>query len=271
MTLHSHRFCVSTCCLAFVLSLTVRSSGQEPSSPLPKAHSHNDYLQNRPLQDALDLGFCSVEADIFFVDGQLLVGHSRLEVSKDRTLKKIYLEPLRQRALQNNGRIHRDGPVFTLLIDIKAEGAKTYQALRAELLEYRDIVSHQEDSRLRERAVSVVISGDRAFDVIAADKTRVARIDGRLSDLDTRYSADLIPLISDNWRNHFEWRGKGKFPAVEKARLDDIVQQAHRKGRKVRFWAAPDMASAWKVLDEADVDMINTDDLSGLSRFLQTE
>ena len=43
--------------------------------PLPRAHAHNDYRHERPLFDALDHGFCSVEADIFLVEGQLLIGH----------------------------------------------------------------------------------------------------------------------------------------------------------------------------------------------------
>ena len=42
---------------------------------LPAAHAHNDYLHKRPLLDALAQGFCSVEADIFLVDGALLVAH----------------------------------------------------------------------------------------------------------------------------------------------------------------------------------------------------
>ncbi|HET6325009.1 MAG TPA: hypothetical protein VFG04_09940, partial [Planctomycetaceae bacterium] len=47
----------------------------EPT-PLIRAHAHNDYEHKRPLFDALDQGLCSVEADIFLVDGQLLVGHT---------------------------------------------------------------------------------------------------------------------------------------------------------------------------------------------------
>src|SRR5207237_4622701 len=40
--------------------------------PLIHAHAHNDYEHTRPLLDALDHGFCSVEADIHLVDGKLL-------------------------------------------------------------------------------------------------------------------------------------------------------------------------------------------------------
>ncbi len=42
------------------------------AAPLVNAHAHNDYAHKRPLADALDHGFCSVEADIFLVDGALI-------------------------------------------------------------------------------------------------------------------------------------------------------------------------------------------------------
>jgi len=48
-----------------------------------------------------------------------------------------------------------------------------------------------------------------------------------------------------------------------------MVEKAHARGYRVRFWATPDNRSAWAVLKDAGVDMINTDDLDGLSRFLK--
>lgn len=68
-------------CLLFALGVTAlmnQVSGQE--LPLTRAHSHNDYLHDRPLFDALDQGFCSVEADVFYLEGQFLVAHERPEV-----------------------------------------------------------------------------------------------------------------------------------------------------------------------------------------------
>jgi glycerophosphoryl diester phosphodiesterase len=50
--------------------------------------------------------------------------------------------------------------------------------------------------------------------------------------------------------------------------LHAIVDDAHAAGRKVRFWNAPDNDTAWQVLWDAGVDLINTDDLAGLERFL---
>ena len=62
--------------------------------PLTNVHAHNDYEHKHPLFDALACGFCSVEADINLVDGQLLVAHSRAAVKPGRTLQSLYLDPL---------------------------------------------------------------------------------------------------------------------------------------------------------------------------------
>jgi hypothetical protein len=58
-------------------------------------------------------------------------------------------------------------------------------------------------------------------------------------------------------------------PSNERRKLDDFVQRAHARGRKLRFWAAPDRADAWRTLSAAGVDLINTDDLPGLAKFLR--
>ncbi|MGB7326995.1 MAG: phosphatidylinositol-specific phospholipase C/glycerophosphodiester phosphodiesterase family protein [Rubripirellula sp.] len=237
--------------------------------PLKQAHAHNDYLHQRPLLDALDHGFCSVEADIFLVDGELLVAHSRSELSKERTLKKLYLDPLSERVNQNGGRVYRDGPVITLLIDFKNDGIATYKALDKLLGQYPNVFSVTNDGVRTEKAVNVVISGDRPFATVQADTERFAGLDGRLSDLDSNLSVDLMPMISDRWGSHFKWKGKGEMTSAEMDKLDAIVEQAHAKGRILRFWGIPDNPTSWKAMQKAGVDLINTDDLDGLSKTLK--
>src|SRR5205807_3967906 len=104
--------------------------GAEPA-PLIHTHAHNDYEHKRPLLDALDHGFCSVEADIYLVDGELLVAHERNQVNRQRTLQALYLEPLKQRVKENGGRVYPNGPNCFLLIDIKTEAESTYSALHS--------------------------------------------------------------------------------------------------------------------------------------------
>lgn len=271
-SLAAFRFRVTAMCLlASCWFMDGMACAQDEQSPLIRAHAHNDYLHDRPLLDALDNGFCSVEADIFLVDGKLLVAHSRFELAVENTLKRLYLEPLRLRVKQNGGRVYRNGPVFSLMIDIKADGESAYRALAKLLAQYDDVFSCVKHGRIQDGAVTAIISGDRATDVISADDVRYAGIDGRLTDLQSKEPAHLMPLISDNWRRHFTWTGVGPFPMAEREKLQRIVQQAHSHGRRVRFWATPDNLNMWKTLNDAEVDLINTDDLPGLSSFLRTQ
>src|SRR5438477_9207522 len=108
--------------------------------PLIQAHAHNDYLHARPLFDALEQGFCSVEDDIYLVDGKLLVAHERQMTKPERTLEALYLEPLREQVKKNGGRVFRGGPEFTLLIDLKSDWHSTYPVLRDVLKKYADVL-----------------------------------------------------------------------------------------------------------------------------------
>jgi hypothetical protein len=236
--------------------------------PLRHAHAHNDYEHKRPLFDALDCGFCSVEADVFLQDGRLLVGHSPFALKPDRTLEALYLDPLRERVKANGGRVYRGGPPIFLLVDVKTEAKATYAVLDQILARYADLASVVRNGKLEERAVTVVVSGNRASEVIAAQPVRYAGIDGRLTDLDSTVPAHLLPWISDRWGKEFRWQGEGPMPAAERAKLQEIVQKAHRHGRLLRFWATPEKVSVWKELRAAGVDLINTDKLPELQRFL---
>ncbi|MEZ6124378.1 MAG: phosphatidylinositol-specific phospholipase C/glycerophosphodiester phosphodiesterase family protein [Planctomycetaceae bacterium] len=242
----------------------------EAAPPLSHAHAHNDYLHSRPLLQALHLGFTSVEADIFLVRGRLLVAHSALELSDDRTLEALYLRPLQRIAAANGGFVLPNQHPLTLLVDIKADGARAYTVLDELLAQYDDIISQTRDGVFVQKAVTVIISGDRPSRQILATNPCRSGIDGRLTDLDSRLSMHEMPLISDNWNSHFGYRRGAEFTAADRDKLQKIVKQAHEKGRRVRFWATPEDEVLWKELRFAGVDLIGTDRLEELSRFLQS-
>ncbi|MFJ7945185.1 phosphatidylinositol-specific phospholipase C/glycerophosphodiester phosphodiesterase family protein [Streptomyces sp. NPDC096354] len=249
-----------------------------PLRPLRKAHAHNDYLHLHPLHDALSHGFTSVEADIFLVDGELLVAHEATDLDPTRTLASLYLDPLLARVRDNHGTVYAGyrEPV-QLLIDIKTDGAAAYLELDRQLRRYRRMLTSYHGGRVRAGAVTPVISGDRAARVpMEAQRTRLAFYDGRLEDLGTAATSSFIPLISSNWTESFGWLGTGPFPASERDRLRTLVGAAHRDGQRVRFWATPDVAgperdAVWTELLAAGVDHLNTDDLAGLELFLRAK
>jgi hypothetical protein len=255
------------------LCLALQSVPQDDATPLRGAHAHNDYLHDPPLLKALGQGFTSVEADIFLVGDKLCVAHESNAIRPDRTLQSLYLQPLRERVAKNGGRVYRDGPRITLLVDIKTAAEPTYRKLHEVLAEYRDMLTTFGPDGRKEGAVLVIVSGNRSLEQMQSQETRFAGYDGRLTDLDSEVPADVIPMISDNWSRNFTWRGEGPMPAEERKKLDDIVRKSHAKGRLVRFWETPDLPSpardaVWKELLSVGVDLINTDDLEGLRRFL---
>lgn len=253
-----------------ILLLSEAWSQQNPV-PLVRGHAHNDYNHDRPLLDALDHGFCSVEVDVFEVDGALLVAHNLKDVDPARTIQSLYLDPLLERVRQNGGRVYPNGPSLMLLVDFKSPGDRTYAVLRKVLEQYKEMLTRFTVDSQVERAVTVIISGSRPIETVAAEVVRYAAIDGRLSDLESNPSRHLMPLVSQSWGSVFTWKGRESMPSEERAKLRAIVNQAHIQGRIVRFWATPPRPALWKQLLDSGVDLINVDNLGRFQEFMFDE
>ena len=244
-------------------------TADEPKKPLTRAHAHNDYEHKRPLLDALDCGFSSVEADIWLVKGQLLVAHTPVDWNTDRTLEKLYLDPLRARIKSNGGKVYKAGGAFYLMIDVKTDAKETYAALTKVLEGYSDLLTVTRDGKTEVKAVTVVISGNRDVKALTEQKARYTALDGRPADLDGDAPAHFVPWVSASWASQFKWDGTGAMPDDERKKLRDFVTKAHKQGRKVRFWGTPEKVEVWKELLAADVDLLNTDKLKELEKFLR--
>jgi glycerophosphoryl diester phosphodiesterase len=251
-----------------LLTFCLRLCATEIGPALRQAHAHNDYEHGQPLLEALSHGFTSVEADVYLVKGELLVGHDPEDLHPQRTLRGLYLDPLKELA---GGRksIFGSGETLTLLIDFKSEGEATYAVLRKLLEDYRSMLTRFDSGQMKTNAVTVIISGNRPRETLLAEKARLAAFDGRLEDLGKSLPFDFMPLVSDNWNSHFKWRGVGEFAAEEREKLKSLVSQAHAEKRRIRFWASPDVEAGWRELQKAGVDLINTDKLDGLAAFLR--
>jgi hypothetical protein len=260
--------------LATPASAAPPGGGVDLGEPHDAAHAHNDYEHDRPLYDALSHGFTSVEADVWLVDGELLVAHDLVDVDPDRTLESLYLDPLQDLARGRGRNVYPgwDGSI-QLLIDIKSDGESTYAAIHDELAEYKAIMTRTGHGRVRTGPVTAVISGNRPLETMREQRVRYAFYDGRSGDLGSGLPASLMPLVSDNWTKLFTWQGDGAMPAAERERLHAFVDEAHAAGYRVRFWATPDQPGSareamWTELADAGVDHINTDDLPALEAFL---
>jgi glycerophosphoryl diester phosphodiesterase len=255
-----------------VLALLILLAAKETAGPRPllRAHAHNDYEHTRPLADALDQGFCSVEADIHVIQGHLLVSHDPRELRPERTLQSLYLDPLKKRIAENGGRVYRDGPSVTLMIDVKSDAAQSYASLKEALRPYEPMLTVFRSDTIEPGAIMIVISGNRDRATMAGEAVRIAALDGKLEDLDAAPPppASLVPWVSGPWKKSFTWKGEGPISVEDAAKLKALVAKAHAQKRLIRFWDIPDREAVWKILAEAGVDLINTDDLPGLAKFL---
>ncbi|MDO0928841.1 phosphatidylinositol-specific phospholipase C/glycerophosphodiester phosphodiesterase family protein [Streptomyces sp. TG1A-8] len=247
--------------------------GHRGLRPLRHAHAHNDYDHPRPLLDALDHRFGSVEADVFLVGDRLLIGHAA-ELDPARTLESLHLDPLAARVRANRGRVYRGWHrSVQLLVDIKTEGSSAYRELDRHLRRHPHLFTTCARGRVHPGPVTVVVSGDRAARApMEAQGERRAFHDGRLTDLGSAAPASFAPLISDNRTLHFTWQGEGPFPDAERRKLRSIAGAAHAHGQRVRFRATPDTPGPARdalstELLATGVDFPNTDDLAGLEAF----
>jgi len=242
------------------------------SSPYP-AHAHNDYVHERPLYEALENGFRSIEADVFSEGDSLFVAHDRKDIRPGRTLRELYLEPLGKYFSQGRETIYDSTNPLIILIDIKDNGLTTYQLLDRILHAYREMLCQVSPDGYSGGNLMVLVSGNRPIKFISEQSQRFAFVDGRLKDLTTTYPPELMPLISDRWDKYFSWRGHGEMPETERVKLRSYVERAHERGQLIRFWATPDepgeeREAVWTELLNAKVNLINTDDLCGLRMFL---
>ena len=224
-------------------------------------HSHNDYEQQKPFFEAFENGFGSIEVDIFLKNGKLLVGHHQKEIDTTRSLKQMYLEPLRLLTKRYNGQLSEDSMrTLILLVDIKSPARPALDSLVSLLEEYPSLTAN--------RNLLITISGNRPSEKDWNQFPLFIYFDGLFGKNYTSTQWERIPIISDNFGNYTSWNGKGIIPAHEKKKLEDAISTAHRHGKKVRFWNAPDITNAWYQLMHLQVDYINTDKIGELSDFL---
>src|SRR5690554_5967825 len=119
--------------LTILLCVLGLSLYAQPYSSNLNGHSHNDYVQQQPFHYAHQFEFGSIEMDIFLRDGELYVAHEKEEIEANRTLKRLYLNPLLEQFEQNKGVAYKNGGRLQFLIDLKTAGEPTLRALEKEL------------------------------------------------------------------------------------------------------------------------------------------
>ena len=255
-----------------MISLVVCGCSEVVKSPIDSAHAHNDYEHERPLFQALENGFVSVEADIHLIKGELYVSHDTpSDLKSTPTLESLYLAPLLNRIASQNGQVYEDyDGFFYLVIDLKTESDSTYFILRDLLINYRSILSVVTDSvDQSDKPVKAILTTyhTKFYDLLLNDTIKYAGLDGRPKDLAHNYPNAWMPMISQSCQKYLSWNGISAIDSNELFKLSEMIKEAHNQKKIVRLWGSPDFEDAWFTLGSIGVDLINTDKLKEYRNF----
>lgn len=241
-------------------------------SPLENSFAHNDEQFNYPLLDALKLGFKYIEADIHLIKNEIFVSHRKpFFLNNNNTLTKLYLEPLLHFFQKNDSLIFQNPTTsFNLLLDIKTEANPTYQILKKKLHPFHSMITNWENQNKKEKPIVIHLSGNRPIKSVVLEQNRAVVLDGRIEDLKKKYSAEIMPMISEKYSKVFGCSFFSKIPSPEKLeKFRELTDRTHAQNKLFRLWNIPEREDVWALLLKYGLDIISTDQIQKLSSFLK--
>jgi hypothetical protein len=217
----------------------------------------------------LENQFYSIEADIWLKEGEIVVAHDWGDFKG--SLKDLYLDPLQAR-VDEKGSVHGDSLEFYLWIDIKDGKAELLNTLH-DLLKQYSMLTMYEDDDPSYKSVNIILTGnaEQKTNYVNRFNPRYACRDSNSFNKTDPHASTKWPWYALNWNSHFEWSENSPMPEETMKALKIKVDTIHDKGRRVRFYATPDNRHYWKAALETGVDLINTDRLTDLHEFLQSQ
>ena len=250
--------------LLLFASLSIQSVSAQQKLTANAGHSHNDYKQQIPLLAAYYAGMGSIEADVFYRNGELYVAHESSEIKPGKTLKKLYIEPLIAFFKENGNRPYADpSQKLQLVIDIK----ENYEQVLSNLLENLKGYEAVFDQQKNPSAIKIVISGNIPPVEKFNHYPQFIYFDGRPEKDYSPEQLKRIGMISQSIAHYSVWNGKGTPTPPDLEKMKTVIDKAHNMGKPFRFWATKDSPNSWKELAYMGVDWINTDQPTALKNF----
>ncbi|KAF1815731.1 hypothetical protein P152DRAFT_429995 [Eremomyces bilateralis CBS 781.70] len=259
--------------------------------PIP-CHSHNDYWRKVPVFEAIHYGCTGVEADVWLFDDELYVGHNIAALTRNRTFRSLYVEPLVALLDKQNGNtsfpddaglrgIFDEEPERTvvLLVDFKngADSIWPYVQHQLEPLRQKNYLSYFDGHTVIPRPITVVATGDAPYPLAIANSTyRDMFFDAPLSSLTASlqssepFNSNNSYYASTNFIAAIGYPWFGSLSAAQRATITRQVDAAHARGLKARYWNTPGWPVAWRnhvwtTLVELGVDYLSADDLRAVA------
>lgn len=217
-------------------------------------HSHNDYNRTAPFWEAYSQHCRSIEADVFFHDEELLVGHDVEDLKPENSFLRMYVDPIVRTFRANGGRMWEGSDEqLMLLVELKSATEPT-------LTEVIELLEDFPDVFCSPKGVKVAITGNVPAKEHFCDYPAWVGFDGDIQERYTAAQLERVALVSNSFRLFArKWNGKGRMIDPELNAVTDAIAKVHSWGKPIRFWEAPEGTTAYFTFWKLGVDIINTD------------
>jgi len=220
------------------------------------------------------------------------VGHDTASLTRNRTLKNLYIGPILEVLGSMNQEVEIPGfkkpgdrelrgvfdmdrkQTLNLYIDLKTPGASTLPVIIDQLKPLRtprNYLTHWNSTDLVRGVVTVHLTGNAPFDLMLKQKYRDYFYDAPLKDLRSgKYNTSNSLMATADFKKDVGrvfW-GSGGMTKEMKETVMVHVREAHERGIGVRYWGTPNWPisvrnDVWGQLVKLGVDLLGVDDLKG--------
>lgn len=251
----------------FLLHLIYFSTYCQPLPVLYKAHSHNDYRQKKPLHNALENRFTSIEVDVYSRNNKLKVSHLPTFLFLKKDIETLYLKSLQKIIEENNGTIFKgDSSQITLMIDFKTDKEKIFAVLSQLSKKYAGMFETYSPTSKIWGPIKLLLTGNPPLELYLKDSIKFALIDGSLQQMKNVRYQKWFGRISANYKNHF-LNTANQLTQDEQSKMKTLVDSVHKAGYPFRFWNTKNTETTWNALLNYGCDIINIDHLKKFREF----
>lgn len=248
---------------------------------IPVAHSHNDYLQKRPLYEAIELGFGSIEIDICLTNKkELKVAHIPWFLGGKKDIDELYFAPIAKMIEEKDQRFNysKEFPL-QLLIDFKKNADSTYKYLKVVFIKYAKYITQYKNGKvIYQGQLEINITGHQPWKALMSDSITYCLMDGPIwltdssiehrgfSDIDTS-RLKFMGRVANDWQSLMAFKKNFKSEDEFYSSVRANLQQYHDHGLTTRFHGVPNNEKAWKFIYKCGAYWFNVDKLKGFSDF----
>lgn len=247
---------------ALFIFIVLQLSLQGQSLFIDKAISAKDHKRKNPLIEALNLGYNGISAELKLKKGILYCGN--------KTLKELYLEPLKLRSENGIRYVHPSyTEEFLIYLDVVSDSNATYQALLIEIESYKNMLTSFEGTKRNKKPVRIVLGRNVPFGTLYTCPLRYLFAAESALNMNTSINETFCYLSNLSLDDNYKWNGVKNMPNMEYLSLIAHVKRVHKAGRIIRIYDLPENPNAFDIIYGSGVDLLDIEDIESFATYWQ--